>query len=568
MSERRVILELSHSQRLESFAFSAMEDETTTLNLNVTPKLDTFQYDKSFAAIPLPKVVQQDTPSGELYDMTADFSFDSSLPASTYLVRGTVEEDAIPEFEAEMSRKRSVVGVYTDMAIEPMIVCPGSPPVGSDSTVERLLCTEKLHDQGINGKGVMVAIVDTGVNMNYLNSQGKHPTFDPVRSWAWNTAVVTPGDAPVGHGTMCAFDVCITAPKCTLLDIALLHSISAGPGGTVMQALLSDAIRAYRHLLDIMEAPTRPGESSSLVVNNSWGMFHPDWDWPVGHPSNYSDNPNHPFNRIVATLERAGADILFAAGNCGEDCPDSRCGSPPETSRAIYGANSSAAVTCVAGVDTTKARVGYSAIGPGRLEKKKPDISGYTHFSGSGVYTADGGTSAACPVVSGVVAAVRSKRPYNPGDSQTSPAAIRNLLTSTAEDLGPTGYDFQFGYGVVDACKILDKIGDKKPPVRGICRRYPWLCDSRWWRWLFGNTGLFNAPMAAPLGSEESMVSIAAGIESGISESEIELLLPEILESTGLSPEQLAYSAGYWMAKQELADSTKIGPDNPGDETG
>jgi len=167
-----------------------------------------------------------------------------------------------------------------------------------------------------------------------------------------------------------------------------------------------------------------------------------------------------------------------------------------------------------------------------------------------------------------VVAAVRSKRPYNPGDSQTSPAAIRNLLTCTAEDLGPTGYDFQFGYGVVDACKILDKIGDKKHPVIDICRRYPWLCDSRWWRWLFGNTGLFNAPMAAPLGSEESVVSIAAGIESGISESEIELLLPEILESTGLSPEQLAYSAGYWMAKQELADSTKIGPDNPGDETG
>jgi hypothetical protein len=57
------------------------------------------------------------------------------------------------------------------------------------------------------------------------------------------------------------------------------------------------------------------------VVNNSWGMFNPTWDFPVGDPQNYSDNPNHPFNIIVASLEAAGADILFAAGNCGPGMP-------------------------------------------------------------------------------------------------------------------------------------------------------------------------------------------------------------------------------------------------------
>jgi subtilisin family serine protease len=67
---------------------------------------------------------------------------------------------------------------------------------------------------------------------------------------------------------------------------------------------------------------------------------------------------------------------------------------------------------------------------PGRLTKNKPDVAGYTHFKGSGVYTADGGTSAATPVVAGVVAAVRSARPYNPADSTTSPAAIRSLVPS------------------------------------------------------------------------------------------------------------------------------------------
>jgi hypothetical protein len=56
------------------------------------------------------------------------------------------------------------------------------------------------------------------------------------------------------------------------------------------------------------------------------------------------------------------ARILFAAGNCRADCPDSRC--QGVTSNAIYGANGHPQVLCVAGVDTTKQRVGYSTIGP------------------------------------------------------------------------------------------------------------------------------------------------------------------------------------------------------------
>lgn len=550
MSKRNVIVELSHSKKLKRSIEAVMAGEESALDVSATPKLETLKYDRSFPVVALPAVSSRELPKEELYDMTAEVEFDMKLESSTYLVRGTVEKEALSALEAEVSQKKEVVGVYTDPTVKPTIVCPGSPPVGSDSTVESLLCTKKMHRNGMNGKGVLVAIVDTGFNMAYLNSQGKHPTFDIARSWAWNPAAVTPGSAPVDHGTMCAFDAAISAPMCTLIDIALLHPISAPPGGTIMQALLSDAIRAYRHLLDVMNAPRRPGEHRSLVVNNSWGMFHPSWDFPEGHPGNYSDNPNHPFNRIVVTLERAGADILFAAGNCGKDCPDGRCRGV--TTRAIYGANSSASVMCVAGVDTTKARVGYSSIGPGRLEKRKPDISGYTHFSGSGVYTADGGTSAACPVVAGVVAAVRSKRPYNPANTQTSPAAIRNLLTTTAEDLGPTGYDYQYGYGVVNGCKLVSKL--TKPSVIDICRRYPWICDPRWWRIRF--------PQPHPIPPRPIGPSIQAdfAVERQMQPEDVQNLigqvLPEMLEGD-LSTEELAYQAGYWLGKQEIGSDDK-----------
>jgi hypothetical protein len=424
--------------------------------------------DASYAPVPL-RTLGQRQPSNDPNDLSARLEFKLAPDSTTYIVRADIEEETIDEIRA----RPEVVGVFSDPVIEPCLICPGSLPLGTDHDVESLLCTGNMHQCGMDGTGVLVAVVDTGVNLAYLNARGKTPGFDAT--WSWTLQPGTPGSMPVDHGTMCAFDVCIAAPKCTILDIALLRPVPS------MSALLSDAVKAYAHLLDIMMLPRRIGQFRSMVVNNSWGMFHPSWDFPPGDPANYSDNPNHPFNLAVASLEVAGADILFAAGNCGADCADGRC--QGVTTNAIYGANGHPQVLCVAGVDTTKQRVGYSTIGPGRLTNAKPDISGYTHFAGSGVYAADGGTSAATPVVAGVVAAVRSKRPYNPSDSSTSPAAIRSLLTSTAEDLGPSGYDYRHGHGVVDGCALGKKLCGFW--WFDICKVHRWICEGvfRWPEW-------------------------------------------------------------------------------------
>ena len=465
MPKVRVMIELNHSARLAS---AATTEAVASLKSGVAPDIPGVKLDKDFAITP---VMQISAGAGMSAEVAADdgveIDFELAPMSETYIVRGEMDEK-----DAEsVSKQKNVAGVYSDVEIEPQLICPGSPALGTHLTVERLLCANRLRRIGADGSGVLVAIVDTGVNMTYLNSKGKTPTFDAARSWV-PRAGLTPGSLPVGHGTMCAFDACIVAPKCTLLDIALLQSNATGP--TVMSGFLSDAVRAYAHLCRVMTARRRPGETRSMVVNNSWGMFHPSWDFPVGHSGNYSDNPNHPFNRIVATLARVGADILFAAGNCGSNCPDGRC--QGVTTNAIYGANSHRDVMSVAGVDTSKQRVGYSSQGPGRLTRNKPDISGYTHFQGSGVYPADGGTSAATPVVTGVVAAVRSKWPYTPGNPSRSPSAIRNLIKSTAQDLGSTGYDFDHGHGVVDGCELARRL---RPRVFDICRIRPDICRPR-----------------------------------------------------------------------------------------
>lgn len=468
MPKRRVIVELKYNKDLAEVAFSAAPAAEKELDMGTVPKIAGVTFDKTFAPANLPGIAARtamDTPyvSGEKFDLAL------APEKSTYIARAEVDEAKIDDLSAHSS----VVGVYADVEIQPTIICPGSPPMGTDADVERLLCVPQMHRIGMDGSGTLVAIVDTGFNVAYLTAHGKAITLDAARSWVPSAGMV-PGNAPVSHGTMCAFDAAIAAPKATYLDIQLLRSSATGP--TPMSGVLSDAVRAYSHLISVMTAPRRPGENRSMVVSNSWGMFHPSWDFPVGQPGNYSDNPNHPFNRIVGALEHAGADILFAAGNCGSHCPDGRC--QGVTANAIYGANGHPSVLTIAGVDVSKSRVGYSTQGPGRLSRNKPDLCGYTHFKGSAVYAADGGTSAATPVVAGVVAAVRAKRPYFPGNPAVSPAAIRALIRSTAEDLGTAGFDFDHGFGVVGGCALYRHFRPIHPPI-DICKRYPWLCRPR-----------------------------------------------------------------------------------------
>jgi subtilisin family serine protease len=397
---------------------------------------------------------QADEPGASPYHYSPAVSFSTDPEEATYLVRGTLPDD--PDRQrlvlAQAAARPEVVGVFSDPVISTCLVCPGDPAVGSDQDVADQLGVKALADAGLDGYRVPVVIVDTGINLAHLDSKGRDPKFSRQRSWAPAGVATRAGQHPVGHGTMCAYDVGIAAPKATLVDHALL--LSETPGETAMSGLLSDAVLSYSRLLTMVQA--MPASRRSLVVNNSWGMFSPTWDFPVGHPGNYSDNPAHPFNVIVASVEAAGADILFAAGNCGRDCPDSRCRFG--TARPICGANSHPSVLSVAGVDTRKRRVGYSSQGPGRLDPDKPDLSAYTHFKGSGVYPADGGTSAACPVAAGVVAAVREKYP----SSVLSPAELRALLRKTALDLGGTGFDHDFGWGVVDGVALTAALAGVK----------------------------------------------------------------------------------------------------------
>jgi hypothetical protein len=442
-----VLTVLPSQEPLVESALAAAESRPPSIPIEAAQIPASITLDPDMAAVPVG--------TGRVNEM----SLGSVAPTQSdrFLVRGFIETDD-PENIPETSNGAPL---FADPVIAPFQTCGGSAPVGNVAAVTAKLHVAALHAQGLNGARVAVAVLDTGINLTYLrNKSGSMPRFDAANSWTAPNHPNPPGGSPVDHGTMCAFDVLLAAPKATLLDYPVLSG--SAPGGTMVGRTLSVAVQAFSHLLSFWGVAFAPGGApryGGLVVSNSWGIFHTSWDFPRGHPGRYVDNPNHPFQGLVSLLARAGADIVFAAGNCGGQCADGRC--MGRTTGTIMGVNASLDVLTLAGCDTNDQRVGYSSQGPSiaGMFQQKPDLTAYTHFLGSeafGAGSADTGTSTSCPVAAGCVAALRTRMP-----STNMPSAnLFAQLRATARQVGPVpGWNPDYGHGIIDVDTAAQSLG-------------------------------------------------------------------------------------------------------------
>jgi Subtilase family len=358
----------------------------------------------------------------------------------SYLVRGQVDDIvALKKLIEAVEKDKNSIAVFTDPPITTFCESANDLIGHCDDVAEKLL-RSTLHDAGMNGTGVYVGIVDTGLNLSHLKDRGLAPNFSSELSSTTNLSL-RPGEIPVTeslrHGTMCAFNVCLTATQCTLID----HAVICG-GDDNVRSLLSDVIKVYGDMLDWilnfeLEEKTKP----SLVINNSWGFGH--WRGMTHIQAIGIDRPEHPFNQQIQNLAEADVDILFAAGNEGE------------SNGTIYGANSHPQSLCIGGVRTDNGkRLGYSSCGPGSLQDNKPDLCTYANFVGSMVedsQIADAGTSTACAIASGVIAAIRTKYPQH----ILSPSRLRQILRETAQRPDSLNFDYAYGYGLINVEGVL-----------------------------------------------------------------------------------------------------------------
>jgi len=447
-----VILVVPSHDHLRRSAEAALEDTTAGLDPAQAPRYPGVEIDAAFAAVPIGDA----EPGGSAIERMAPRA------SAKFAVRGHIEV----QHPREIPKTAGDAAIFSDPQVSPLLTCGGTPPVGDAAAVAAKLAVAQLHARHLDGEDVALAIVDTGIDLAHVQAKiGHAPKLDAALSWKPpGTPPPAPGAWPLDHGSMCAFDALIAAPRATLLDFPVLKASYPG-GGSTMSGTLSAALAAYGYMLGSWAPGTGQGlrKYRALVASNSWGIFHPSWDFPAGHPGRYCDNPAHPFNVQLGALSRAGIDVIFAAGNCGAPCADGRC--QGRTKGAIMGASAMEDVLTIAGCDTHDDRVGYSSQGPSiaGMYARKPDVTGYTHFLGSeafGAGTPDSGTSAACPVVAGCVAALRASTKIPPRTTMPPARLFEALRASARARPGPQhAWNADYGFGILDPLAAAATLG-------------------------------------------------------------------------------------------------------------
>jgi len=260
---------------------------------------------------------------------------------------------------------------------------------------------------------------------------------------------------------MIARNVLDIAPDAVVYDMPLIPR----PAITDIPLFASNADGAYHFLLQCISFLRRyPRWSGPWVLVNAWAIFDRASESPLGDytEDKNSTDPQSIGHRLNKVIKGAAADdhidVVFAAGNCGEFCSSPRCGRTDRgPGHSIWGANSSSAVITVGAVLTNEMWVGYSSQGPGQelLGCEKPDFCAPSLFrETTDAHVSNTGTSAACGLTAGVVAALRKK-----WDAYSvPPQALKQVLIDTARKTEGPEWNGRLGYGVLDGGAAFKKL--------------------------------------------------------------------------------------------------------------
>ncbi|MEO3817340.1 type VII secretion-associated serine protease mycosin [Plantactinospora sp. B24E8] len=302
------------------------------------------------------------------------------------------------------------------MARSATTVVPARPvglPVRTDPIRDEQWQLDLFHARDAwrvsTGKGVTVAVIDSGVDASHADLAGQVlPGIDLV------TGIGNGQTDPVGHGTTVAGliagrgddnrGVVGLAPKAKILPVRVL-----------------DEENRYDDALIVAKGVRWAVDNGARVVNLSLGGT--------------GDSP-----ALAAALDYAFArDVVVVActGNVGSS-----------SSKDVWYPAREPGVVAVTGLERESNALWSGAI-TGQETVLSAPATGLTGARPGGFWRVQG-TSFAAPLVAAAAALVRSHWP------EMSAGDVVNRLISTARDIGPAGRDDQFGFGVVDPVAALN----------------------------------------------------------------------------------------------------------------
>jgi len=283
----------------------------------------------------------------------------------------------------------------------------------------------EVHSRfNLKGKGVVLGIIDTGCHAGHPDLDGKVIAF---KDFVNNYGAAYDDQ---GHGTHCSGTMVGgnlsgkqigVAPEAKLIVAKALGGTNGGSNSVM--------IGAMEWMADPDGNPDT--DDAPVVVNCSWG-------------AKGNDTSMIP---AVEAWVKLNIFPCFAAGNSG----------PWKETVGIPGGY---LASFAIGSTTDKDKVSFfSSRGPVKwdgVEHIKPDVSapGSKIFSAKnrGGYVELSGTSMACPHVAGVIGLLHQAKPG------LKVAKVREILESTAKDLGSNGKDNKYGAGRIDVVKAIEKV--------------------------------------------------------------------------------------------------------------
>ncbi len=283
-----------------------------------------------------------------------------------------------------------------------------------------------LHDLGLSGQGVLVALFDTGFDLD-------HAAFDSLRTRVEAQRVFLEDHMGVSgfpfhpHGTQVLSTIGGYAPGQLV-----------GPAYGARYLLASTEAVAFEHQIeeDWWVAAVEWADSLGVdVISSSLGYL----DW---YTYEDMDGETAMITRAASMAADRGIVVVNVMGNQGGESYE-KMAAPADAEQVIS----------VGGVDAAGRRAEFSAIGPTFDGRIKPDVMAM----GQGVYTVDApsvdgytrsdGTSFAAPLVAGVVALLLEAYPH------WTPEKVQSVLRRTAGQAAAP--DTLNGYGIVRAADAL-----------------------------------------------------------------------------------------------------------------
>lgn len=266
------------------------------------------------------------------------------------------------------------------------------------------------------GEGLTVAVVDTGIDLDHPDLQA-----NLVTGQTFVAGTSTPDD-DYGHGTHVAGIIAAVNNNGGIIGVA--------PEASLMPVKVLDR-QGSGSVYKVAEGIEWAVNHGAAIINLSLGT--------VADSATLKTAVDYAYNN--------GVLIVAAGGNCGDSAYYLN-GCSYQDQPVYPGAYSN--VMAVASTDSNDNQSSFSNQGS-YIEIAAPGSTIYSTYPPSS-YTTLSGTSMAAPHVAGLAALVWSQ------NSGWTNQQVRTQIRSTAQDLGASGWDSQFGYGRIDAAGAMGSL--------------------------------------------------------------------------------------------------------------